>query len=232
MGSLEKIKISERERMLTINLKTDAKMPLKILCLGAHPDDIEIGCGGTILKLINQHKKHLEVAWVVFSANGEREKEAIKSAHSFLGNVSKKHILTHHYRDGFLPYYGIEIKDSFESFKKDFSPDIVFTHYREDRHQDHRLISDLTWNTYRNHLILEYEIPKYDGDQGLPNFFVSLDQKTCKQKNKFIIEYFQTQQEKHWLTEETLISLLRLRGIESGRSSRYAEGFYCRKITL
>jgi LmbE family N-acetylglucosaminyl deacetylase len=218
--------------MLTLNFTSNTKKPIKILCLGAHADDIEIGCGGTILRLAHQHKKNLEVAWLVYSAHDEREKEAIKSAHSFLKSVSKKHILTYHFRDGFFPFYGIEMKESFETFKRSYSPDIVFTHYRKDRHQDHRLISDLTWNTYRNHLILEYEIPKYDGDMGRPNFFVSLDEKTCKQKNKLIIKHFQTQREKHWLTEETLFSLLRLRGIESGRSSRYAEAFYCRKMSV
>jgi LmbE family N-acetylglucosaminyl deacetylase len=218
--------------MQTMQFKTDKKKSLKILCLGAHPDDIEIGCGGTILKFADQYKKQLEVAWVVFTANAERENEARKSAHSFLQKVTANSILIHHFRDGFLPFDGAVIKESFESLKKDFSPDMIFTHYREDRHQDHRLISDLTWNTFRNHLILEYEIPKYDGDVGSPNLFVTLDRKYCNRKNTLIIEHFQTQKEKHWLTEETLFSFLRLRGIESGRSSRYAEAFYCRKITL
>ena len=218
--------------MLSINLKKDIKSPLRILCLGAHSDDIEIGCGGTILKLAEQYHHHLEIVWVVFSAHGEREQEAQQSADAFLKDVKQKRIFIYKHKDGFFPFTGIEIKESFEAIKKEFSPDIVFTHYRNDRHQDHRLISDLTWNTFRNHLILEYEIPKYDGDFGSPNFFMSLDEKTCKRRNKLIIRYFQTQKEKHWLTEETLISILRLRGIESGRSSRYAEGFFCRKITL
>ncbi|MDP1676607.1 MAG: PIG-L deacetylase family protein [Bacteroidota bacterium] len=218
--------------MLTINFNKDAKAPLKILFLGAHSDDIEIGCGGTILKLAKQYKKNLEIVWVVFSAQDEREREALKSANSFLKDVEQKRIITFKHRDGFFPFTAIEIKESFESIKKNFSPDIVFTHYRNDRHQDHRLISDLTWNTFRNHLIFEYEIPKYDGDFGSPNFFVALDEKICKKRNDFIIKHFQTQKEKHWLTKETLLSVLRLRGIESGRSSRYAEGFYCRKIAL
>ncbi len=217
---------------MTINFAKDPKTPLKVLCLGAHSDDIEIGCGGTMLKLADQYKKNLEVVWVVFSAIGDREKEARKSADVFLKDVKQKRIMTHKHRDGFFPFTAIEIKESFESLKKDFSPDIVFTHYRDDRHQDHRLISDLTWNTFRDHLILEYEIPKYDGDFGSPNFFVHLDEKICRQKNDNVIKHFQTQKEKHWLTEETLISVMRLRGIESGRSSRYAEGFYCRKIAL
>ncbi len=218
--------------MITINFNKASKAPLKVLCLGAHSDDIEIGCGGTILKLAELYKNQLEIVWVVFSAHGEREKEAVKSATSFLKSVEKKRIITYKHRDGFFPFTAIEIKESFESIKKDFSPDIVFTHYRVDRHQDHRLISDLTWNTYRDHLIFEYEIPKYDGDFGSPNFFVSLDEKICQKRNNLILKHFQTQKEKHWLTEETLLSVLRIRGIESGRSSRYAEGFYCRKIVL
>lgn len=218
--------------MITIDFKKDPAASLKVLCMGAHSDDIEIGCGGTILKLVEQYGGNIEIVWVVFSAHGDREQEARKSAEAFLHGVPSKKIILLKHRDGFMPYTAIEVKESMEAVKKDFSPDIVFTHFREDRHQDHRLLSDLTWNTFRNHLILEYEIPKYDGDFGSPNFFVSLTEKLCAHKNSLIIEHFQTQREKHWLTDETLISILRLRGIESGRSARYAEGFYCRKITL
>ena len=218
--------------MIKMLFDKDKLSSLKLLCLGSHSDDIEIGCGGTILKLANQYKNNLEIVWVVFSANGEREKEARESADAFLKNIKRKRIITYNHRDGYFPYIGIEIKESFESFKKDLSPDIIFTHYRDDRHQDHRLISDLTWNTFRDHLILEYEIPKYDGDFGSPNIFVPLNDKICRQKNRFIIKHFLTQKKKHWLTEETLLSTLRLRGIESGRSSRYAEGFYNRKMSL
>lgn len=218
--------------MLTLTFNKQSNSPLQILCLGAHSDDIEIGCGGTILRLIEEYQKNIEVVWVVFSANGDRKNEAIKSANSFLENVEKKQIITHQHRDGFFPYTATEIKESFEELKKVITPDVVFTHYRDDRHQDHRLISDLTWNTFRNHLILEYEIPKYDGDFGSPNFFVPVSEDLCKRKCDLILQYFQTQKEKHWLTDETLFAVLRLRGIESGRQSRYAEGFYCRKISM
>jgi LmbE family N-acetylglucosaminyl deacetylase len=218
--------------MVNLHFDIPAKAPVKVLCLGAHSDDIEIGCGGTILTLAEKYKQSLEVTWVVFSANGDRETEAVKSAEAFLKNVKRKNIITFHHRDGFFPYTAIEIKESFEAIKKDFSPDVVFTHYRTDRHQDHRLVSDLTWNTFRNHLVLEYEIPKYDGDFGTPNLFVRLSEKNCKRKNNLILKYFQTQSQKHWLTEETLLSVVRLRGIESGRASRYAEAFYSRKIVL
>ena len=202
----------------------------KVLCLGAHSDDIEIGCGGTILRWIQEHPG-LEFYWVVLSSNRKRKDEAQKSASLFLKGVAKKDILVENFRDGFFPYQGTEIKEYFEGFKR-FSPDIVLTHYRDDRHQDHRLVSDLTWNTFRRELILEYEIPKYDGDFGQPNFFVHLDETVCRKKIRNILEIFKTQTEKHWLTEDTLRAVLRLRGIESHAQEKYAEAFYCRKIIV
>ena len=126
----------------------------------------------------------------------------------------------------------MEIKEYFEQLKQEFSPDLIFTHYRDDLHQDHRLISDLTWNTFRNHLILEYEIPKYDGDLGSPNFFVHLDESICHKKIQYILNSFKTQAEKHWFTEDTFLSVLRLRGIESNAPGKYAEAFFCRKMVI
>jgi LmbE family N-acetylglucosaminyl deacetylase len=203
----------------------------KVLCLGAHSDDIEIGCGGTILRWIQEYPG-LEFYWVVLSSNHKRKNEAQKSAGLFLKGAAKKDIVVESFRDGFFPYQGAEIKEYFEGFKKRFSPDIVLTHYRDDRHQDHRLVSDLTWNTFRRELILEYEIPKYDGDFGQPNFFVHLDENVCRKKVKHILEIFKTQTEKHWLTEDTLRAILRLRGVESHAQEKYAEAFYCRKIIV
>jgi LmbE family N-acetylglucosaminyl deacetylase len=203
----------------------------KVLCLGAHSDDIEIGCGGTILRWIQEHPG-LEFYWVVLSSNRKRKDEAHKSASLFLKGAAKKDVVVESFRDGFFPYQGAEIKEYFEGFKKRFSPDIVLTHYRDDRHQDHRLVSDLTWNTFRRELILEYEIPKYDGDFGQPNFFVHLDEAVCRKKIRNILEIFKTQTEKHWLTEDTLRAILRLRGVESHAQEKYAEAFYCRKIIL
>lgn len=200
----------------------------RILCLGAHSDDIEIGCGGTLLKLIEQFQP-IEVCWVVFSATGKRKEEAFASASSFLQNVSKKNIIIKDFRERYFPYIGIEIKEFFEQLSKEFSPDLVLTHYRHDRHQDHRLISELTWNGFRNHMILEYEIPKYDGDLGNPNFFVHLDETIYQQKIAHLTQHFQTQFDKQWFDEETFSSILRLRGIESNAPHKYAEAFYCRK---
>lgn len=216
-------------RGLSLNVEQNA--PLRVLCLGAHGDDIEIGCGGTILKLIDSFP-NLSFHWIVFGSGEERAKEAVASAHAFLESVSQKEILVHDFKDGFFPYIGGEIKEYFELLKHQVSPDIIFTHYRDDLHQDHRVISELTWNTFRDHLILEYEIPKYDGDWGTPNMFVPLDRSICARKIRFLLDYFQTQRNKHWFTEETFMSSLRLRGVESRAPDNYAEGFYCRKIVI
>jgi LmbE family N-acetylglucosaminyl deacetylase len=205
--------------------------PLRVLCLGAHCDDIEIGCGGTILNLLAA-KREMEVRWIVFSSNEERKQEALKSAAAFLGSTANRKVTVHSFRDGFLPYLGSEVKDCFEELKAEFSPDLILTHYSRDLHQDHRLISELTWNTFRNHLVLEYEIPKYDGDFGSPNVFVPLNELICRRKIETIIAAFRTQREKAWFSGELFLSILRLRGMEANASTGYAEGFYCRKALI
>ncbi|NJM64429.1 MAG: PIG-L family deacetylase [Acaryochloris sp. RU_4_1] len=217
--------------MLKIDFTKNSNSVYKVLCLGAHSDDIEIGCGGTILKLIETYS-NIIFYWVVFSSDEQREKEANKSVNSFLKGAKIGKIEIKNFRNSFFPFVGADIKEYFEKLKKDFSPDLIFTHYRNDRHQDHRLVSDLTWNTYRDHLILEYEIPKYDGDLGSPNIFVHLDPSICQRKINFLMEYFATQSNKQWFTEDTFLSVLRLRGIESNALAKYAEAFYCRKAIL
>jgi LmbE family N-acetylglucosaminyl deacetylase len=215
-------------RMMPLRLQKLDSEPYNILCLGAHCDDIEIGCGGTILKLIESYEK-VNLWWVVFSSTEQRIKEAQRSAELFLKEVANKTILIQDFRDGFLPFHGIEVKECFEQLKQAFSPDLILTHCRHDLHQDHRLIAELTWNTFRNHLILEYEIPKYDGDLGNPNFFSHLEESICRRKIQYLFEAFESQREKHWFTDDTFRSLLRLRGLESNAPSKYAEAFYCRK---
>ena len=175
---------------------------------------------------------NVDVRWIVFSSNVEREREARASADLFLKKARRKKVIVKRFRDGFFPYDGAKIKESLEKMRKDLNPDLIFTHYRDDRHQDHRVISDLTWNTFRRHLILEYEIPKYDGDMGSPNWFVPLKPKVCERKIKYICEMFKTQQVKGWLTEDTFLALMRLRGVECQAADKYAEAFYCRKLTL
>ena len=182
-----------------------------------------------MLSILKQFKNS-EVHWVVFSSDRRREKEARASAKIFLQCAGNSTVMIEKFRNGYFPFIGGEIKDLFEALKERFSPDVVFTHYRMDLHQDHQTISDLTWNTFRHHLILEYEVPKYDGDFGTPNFFVPLKSSTCRHKVKTILKMFRTQGDKHWFTEELLLSLLRIRGMECGSPTDYAEAFYCRKI--
>ena len=215
--------------MLKFNFGDRKEGSLKILCLGAHSDDIEIGCGGSILRLLSEYR-NAEIYWVVLGSSGRRDQEALSSAKKFLKNAKKKKIIVNNFKDSFFPYMGGEIKKFFEKIIKKVSPDIVFTHYRHDLHQDHRLVSELTWNTFRNHFILEYEIMKYDGDIGVPNFFVHLDNQICQNKIRIIMDSFQTQRGKDWFTSEVLYSILRLRGMESKAPGDYAEGFYCRKL--
>jgi LmbE family N-acetylglucosaminyl deacetylase len=215
------------EIMMNLGLPRDK--PLNILALGAHCDDIEIGTGGTLLKLLDTYQVD-SVMWVVFASNEIRKKEAISSANLFLDKAKKREIVVNSYRDGFLPFMAAEVKEFFEKIKSEFKPDIIFTHYRDDRHQDHRLVSDLTWNTWRNNMIFEYEIPKYDGDLGNPNFFVPLEEKYIVNRNRIIIDSFESQQEKHWFDDATFKALPRIRGMES--ATIYAEAFYVRKAIL
>lgn len=212
-----------------LGFKHDA--PHTILCLGAHCDDIEIGCGGTLLKLLDQYP-NVHVCWVVFSSNPARAEEARNCAHLFLEKAASKNIVIHSFRDGFFPHLFKEVKESFEELKKNRNPDVVFTHYRDDRHQDHRVISDLTWNTFRDHFVLEYEIPKYDGDLGVPNVFSHLDEATVQKKIAYMMESFPSQTNKDWFTEDTIYGLHRIRGVESRAPGKYAEAFYGRKITF
>jgi LmbE family N-acetylglucosaminyl deacetylase len=217
--------------MLTLQFPSSHDRPFQVLCLGAHSDDIEIGCGGTILRLLSEHD-NAEVCWVVLGSIGPRDAEALMSAQTFLAGARKKEILIRNYKESFFPYVGDEIKTFFEELKDRISPDLIFTHYRNDLHQDHRLISELTWNTYRNQLILEYEILKYDGDLGSPNFFVHLDDAICQKKIAAIMDCFKTQRQKDWFTPDVFLSLLRIRGVESKAPGKYAEGFYCRKVVV
>jgi LmbE family N-acetylglucosaminyl deacetylase len=217
--------------MLNLSLGRPPDSALRVLCLGAHSDDIEIGCGGTVLAILERYSR-VAVRWVVFSADEQRAREARASADAFLARAGEREVVVKTYRDGFFPFLGATIKENFEALKREFNPGLVFTHYRDDRHQDHRLISDLTWNTFRDHLILEYEIPKYDGDLSRPNFFVPLSESVCSEKVRNIVESFKSQGSKPWFDESTFLAVLRLRGMESNSPSRYAEAFHCRKVVL
>jgi LmbE family N-acetylglucosaminyl deacetylase len=217
--------------MMPLKLEGGSCRPSRLLVVGSHADDIEIGCGGTVLKLVRT-SPGLEVWWVVLSAAGERAAEAQASAGAFLEGVERRRILVDGFRDGFFPYEGSALKERFEELKREFTPDLVLTHYRGDLHQDHRLVSELTWNTFRDQLILEYEIPKYDGDLGIPNVFVHLDEATCQQKVDALLRYFPSQRNRRWFTSDLFLSLMRLRGMEANAPSRYAEAFHGRKVVI
>lgn len=207
------------------------KRSLRILCLGAHSDDIEIGCGGTLRYLIEQDAP-AAIEWLVFSGNAVRAREARRSARALSKDARSFLITTKRFRDGFFPSQGVKIKEEFERLKRRASPDLIFCPWRLDAHQDHRLLAELTWNTFRDHLILEYEIPKYDGDMASPNLYVPLDEATCRQKVDHIRDAFPSQRGNQWFTDDTFWAVLRLRGVECNSPTGFAEGFYCRKMVM
>jgi LmbE family N-acetylglucosaminyl deacetylase len=217
--------------VLTLSLGSRDQTSLEVLAVGAHADDIEIGCGGTILRLAAA-LPNCEINWVVLSADGERAEEARRSGEAFLEQAGERRLTIEEFQDGFFPYRGSAIKDFFERLKGEVNPDLILTHHRTDLHQDHRLVSELTWNTFRNHLIFEYEIPKYDGDLGSPNVFVHLSATVVQLKIETILAHYASQAARHWFTDDIFRSTLRLRGMESNSPSKYAEGFYCRKLVL
>jgi LmbE family N-acetylglucosaminyl deacetylase len=217
--------------MLNLGLGSPAQPLRRILCLGAHCDDLEIGCGGTVLRLL-ESDNNCDVYWLVFTSTPERKREAEQAADLFLNRAKSRRVIVRDYRDGFLPYSGAAVKDEFETLKREFAPDLILTHQRHDLHQDHRLICELTWNTFRNHLILEYEIPKYDGDFGSPNFFVNLDERLVEAKLDHLVRAFKSQDGKRWFTKDLFSSVMRLRGMEANSPTRFAEAFYCRKMSL
>jgi LmbE family N-acetylglucosaminyl deacetylase len=215
--------------MLNLDLVRDPNTPFRVLALGAHCDDIEIGCGATLLHLLERHA-NLCFDWVVFTSNAARAREAEAAAERFLRGAKEKRVVIKQFRNGYFPDQWARIKDDFEALKSEVSPDLVLTHYQQDAHQDHRTIAELTWNTFRDHLILEYEIPKYDSDLGSPNFFVPVDAATAQRKARAVVECFASQRDKHWFTEDTFLALMRLRGVQSAAATGYAEAFYARKI--
>jgi LmbE family N-acetylglucosaminyl deacetylase len=202
-----------------------------VLCLGAHCDDLEIGCGGTVLTLA-EGRTPPAFTWVVFSSDATREAEALQGVQMLLPKTCDVRVIIKKFRDGFLPYDAGLVKETFEELKGLVSPDLVLTHYRGDAHQDHRLISELTWNTFRDELILEYEIPKWDGDLGTPNVFVPLDESLCLRKIEAILTSFRSQASKRWFSEDLFRSILRVRGMECNAPSNHAEALYCRKLIV
>lgn len=217
--------------MIDLGLNLPGGRAPRFLFLGAHCDDIEIGCGGTVVELMKAYPD-AEVHWVVLSTGAGREREAHQAARMLLRGVPDAHVTIKEFRGAYFPTEAVAIKDYFEELKRDVVPDVVFTHAREELHQDHRTVGELTWNTWRNHFILEYEIPKYDGGLGSPSVFVPLAPATVKRKVDVLMKVFKTQLPKQWFTPSTFEGLMRLRGVECNAPSGYAEAFYCRKLVM
>jgi LmbE family N-acetylglucosaminyl deacetylase len=215
--------------VLELPFSADRRAPLRVLCLGAHSDDLEIGCGGTILRLVDAYP-NASFRWIVLSAAGERQAEALAGAACFLAGAGAREVVVQTFRESFFPFAGERIKELFEGLKVGAAPDLVLTHYRHDLHQDHKLVSDLTWNTFRQSLILEYEVPKWDGDLGAPNCFVRLPAALVERKIRAICDTFSSQRGKAWFTPDTFRALMRLRGIEA--NAQFAEAFYARKVAV
>jgi len=205
--------------------------PLRILCLGAHCDDVEIGCGGTVLRLLAE-RPGSSVTWVAVTSNPTREAEARAGAAAFLDGAAQKEVVVGSFRDGFLPFQGAEVKEFFESLKPKLQPDLILTHHRADRHQDHRLVAELTWNTFRDHAIFEYEIPKYEGDLGKPNLYFPLEEAVARRKIELILRSYASQAGKRWFRAETFEAVMRLRGIECNAASGFAEAFHATKLVM
>jgi LmbE family N-acetylglucosaminyl deacetylase len=217
---------------LVLKLRADALAAdaTTILCVGAHSDDIEIGCGGTVLTLLSR-RPELSVHWVVLSSTDERRREALRGAERFLGDSRRHHVAVQEFEERYFPY-DTALKRYFDDLGASLSPDLIFTHCRHDLHQDHRVVSELTWNTFRDHLILEYEVPKYDADLAQPGFFVELPRSECERKVGSIIDTFPSQRSRYWFSDETFWALLRLRGVECRSATGYAEAFHARKLVL
>jgi LmbE family N-acetylglucosaminyl deacetylase len=217
--------------MLELILPATPRRATRILCLGAHCDDIEIGCGGTLLKWLAR-RRACDVTWAVFSADHERERELRSSAQRFLRGAARSRVLSHGFRDGFFPADYAAIKDTFESLKRLPAPDVIFTHQRTDLHQDHRLLAELTWNTFRRHLVLEYEIPKYEGGLPTPNAYVALSKAQATAKIRTLLACYKSQRRKGWFSAATFEALMRLRAIEAAAGTDWAEGFQMNKFII
>jgi LmbE family N-acetylglucosaminyl deacetylase len=217
--------------MLPIAPGSSPSAPLAILCLGAHADDIEIGCGGTILRLLAE-RPGSTIHWVVFASTPEREREARASAAAFTSAAREASVRVEHFRESYFPSVMTEIKDAFEALKREVRPDLVFCHRREDMHQDHRTVAELTWNTFRNHLVLEYEISKYEGDLGHPNLFVPLPRAVAERKVELLLHHFPSQAGRAWWRADTFHGLMSVRAVECNAPEGRAEAFHARKLVL
>ena len=215
--------------MLRFRLDTDQR-PLTILLVGAHCDDIEIGCGGAVQRLLSNHPT-ARFVWVTLSSDAQRSAETRAAAARLLEGAVDAVVRVEEFKGSYFPHCGPALKDYFETLKA-FNPDLILTHCRHDLHQDHCVTNELTWNTFRDHAVLEYEIPKFDGDLGAPNVFFALSRAEMKRKCDILIECFPSQRQRQWFTRDTFEAIARLRGIECNAPEGYAEAFYSRKLRV
>lgn len=216
--------------MLPLQIGSDHKQ-LRVLCLGAHSDDIEVGCAGTLLRWLREYRR-VDVTWVVLSAPDGRAEEGKRSARSLLRGAARVDLIFGEFPDAHLPADFARAKTFLTGLRRRTRPDVVLTHRLEDRHQDHRMVAELTWQSWRDHLILEYEVPKYEGDLGQPNLFVPLSRAIGNRKVAHLIKHFGSQRSKHWFNADTFLGLMHVRGVECRSSSGLAEGFYVRKAVI
>ena len=216
--------------MIAFRLDKEPRGPLTLLCLGSHSDDIEIGCGGTLLRLAAE--RPVDVTWVVLCSNAARAAETRRSAMRFLRRARSRELRIETLRDGYLPAQWSQAKDIVESLKQPRQPDLIFTHERNDRHQDHRLVCELTWNTFRDHTIFEYEIAKYDGGLGQPNLYVPIKPAVAERKIAHLLAAYGSQRARRWFSADTFMALMRLRGLECNAEGGLAEAFHLRKLTI
>lgn len=174
----------------------------------------------------------LDVTWAVMSAAGERATEAGRSAKALLRRAVSLQLHMGDLPDSQFPAEFARAKQFMNDVRDSCQPDLVFTHWLDDRHQDHRLVGELTWQTWRDHLILEYDVPKFEGDLFCPNAFVPLSRSVAQRKSNHLMRYFGSQRAKYWFTSDTFMALSRLRGVACRSESGYAEGFNVRKILL
>jgi LmbE family N-acetylglucosaminyl deacetylase len=218
-------------RPLSLSPSGPSREPLRLLCLGAHSDDIEIGCGGTVLRLLAE-RPGSTVDWVVFSSNSEREREARASAAEFLSDAAESKVWVQSFRESFFPAHWVEIKEFFETVRRATDPDVILCHHQRDRHQDHRVVAELVWNTFRNHVIWEYEVAKYEGDLGQPNLFVPLSRAHADRKVELLLKHFATQAGRSWFRADTFHGLMSVRGVECAAPDARAEAFHAPKLVL
>jgi LmbE family N-acetylglucosaminyl deacetylase len=201
-----------------------------ILRLGAHCDDIEIGCGGTVMQLARRYP-NARFVWVTLSSDAQRAAETRSAAARLLEDAREHEVRVEAFRGSYFPSCIDSLKDYFEGLKA-IKPNLILTHCRHDLHQDHRVTNELTWNTFRDHLILEYEIPKFDGDLGAPNVFFSLTRAELQRKCTVLMDCFPSQATRTWFSRDTFEALARLRGIECNAPEGFAEAFYGRKFCV